>query len=58
MIFNPQPVQRLVHTYQNGRQYYYMSHNPTKIYIDKLKLKYIVQNDNKEYKYIEKSIFY
>ena len=52
MIFNPQPVQRLVHTYQNGRQYYYMSQNQLK-FIDKLKLKYIVQNDNKEYKYIE-----
>ena len=48
LMFIPQPIQRL-----RGYNYYYLSNYRTTIYVDNIKLKYIVKDDNGEYKYIE-----
>lgn len=55
--FYPQPIQRRVANYPNGINYYYMYYNPTAIFVDKIKLKFIVQDDNGDYKYIENLFF-
>lgn len=58
IIFLPQPRQRLVgNFYYGGAAYYYLSNYETTINVDNIKLKYIVKNDNGEYKYIENLFF-
>lgn len=57
LMFIPQPRQRLTGNYANGMIYYYMPYIPTTVNVDKIKLKYIVQDDNRDYKYIENLFF-
>jgi len=52
LIFHPLPRPNYARYLHNGMYIRHPGHQ-TAIWVDKIKLKYIVENDNREYKYIE-----